>query len=417
MWTELLLASLLGCGGGEDPDAAAQRPPDPIVPKKHVLVVIIDTLRADILARADTPHLDALADRGDAVELAWAAGTWTVPSVISMFSGMPVRQHGWNGSPGLAKNFPKIAPMPLLAEVLTAHGFQSTGLYANNFLDGEIGFSRGFREWKAISDATAVREAERRIDQWTDDQQHFLYVHLLGPHSPLRPSDAAREKYQVDDKWFAHRQGLLIGAAKRNQEDGIREAYEAAYHAVVEDTDARVGDLLALLGDRRDDTLVIVTSDHGELIDDHGFCGHGHWVWEELTHVPFIVDGAGPLPDTLNTAALPDLITSTVGVKHQWPITMADTLPLVSEREGKIAVSPDGRFKGIWDDDFAVYDLQADPEEARPIQEHSDAIHDARSAWQARFPPGELGEANVQLHPQTVEALRSLGYLDEEPKP
>ena len=68
-------------------------------------------------------------------------------------------------------------------------------------------------------------------------------------------------------------------------------------------------------------------------------------------------------------------------------------------------------------DDFAVYDLQADPEEARPIQEHSDAIHDARSAWQARFPPGELGEANVQLHPQTVEALRSLGYLDEEPKP
>jgi len=398
----------MGCGSGETP------PERPAAPKQNVLVIVIDTLRADAVARADTPHLDALAAQGDAVELAWSAGTWTVPSVISLFSGMPVRQHGWNGSPGLAKNFPEIPAIPLLAEVLSANGFQATGLYANNFIDGKMGFSRGFREWQPIADATAVRETGKRIAQWKPGERHFLYVHLLGPHSPLRPSEAARAKYEVEDHWFENPQGLLIGAAKRNQEPGVRKAYEAAYHGVVEDTDARVGELLELLGEHREDTLVVVTSDHGELIDDHGFCGHGYWVWEELTHVPLIADGAGELPQTLSTAAIPDLITSAVGVKHAWPVTLADTLPLVSEREGKVAVTPDGRFKGIWDDGFEAYDLHQDPEEAHPIDGHEDAIHAARQSWEARFPPGKLDDSKVELHPQTLEALRSLGYLDEE---
>ena len=230
----------------------------------------------------------------------------------------------------------------------------------------------------------------------------------------MRPSAAARARYKLDDKWFESPHGFLIGAAKRNQEDGVRLAYEAGYHAVVEDTDARVGELLELLGEYREDTLVVVTSDHGEMIDDHGFCGHGYWVWEELTHVPFIVDGGGPLPETLSTAALPDVITTSVGVKHAWPVTRHDALPLVSEREGKTAVSPDGRFKGIWDDGFEVYDLQADPAEANPSENQREAIHTARREWQLRYPPGILGDDDVTLHPDTIEALKSLGYLDQE---
>jgi hypothetical protein len=412
MWTEWLLLGLLGCGR-----APSETSPAPVAPKTHVLIVVVDTLRADALSRADTPNLDALATAGDAVERAWAPGTWTVPSVISLFSGMPVRQHGWNGSPGLAKDFPKIGRMPLLAEVLTAHGFHATGLYANAFIDGDIGFSRGFDEYKPISDATAVSEVRKRIVQWTDADRQFLYVHLLGPHSPLNPSAEARAKHNLEDRWFEAPHGFLIGAAKRNREAGIRAAYEAAYLAVVEDTDARVGALIALLGDHRDDTLVIVTSDHGELIDDHGFCGHGHWVWEELTHVPFIVDGAGPLPSTLSTAALPDLVTSTVGITHTWPVTRNDTLPLVSEREGKVAVSHDGRFKGIYDDGLQVYDLAEDAEEASPLTGRDAGIQNAYKAWRDRYPPGTMGDNAVTLHPETLEALRSLGYLDAEATP
>jgi len=412
MSAEWLLLALLGCGR-----TPGDTPPAPVAAKTHVMVVVIDTLRADAVARAHTPHLDALAASGDAVERAWAPGTWTIPSVISLFSGMPVRQHGWNGSPGLAQNFPKIGRMPLLAEVLSAHGFHATGLYANAFIAGDIGFSRGFDEYKPISDATAVREVRRRIAQWSDAERQFLYVHLLGPHSPLNPSPESRAKYNLEDRWFEAPHGFLIGAAKRNREEGVRAAYEAAYLAVVEDTDARVGELMALLGDHRDDTLVIVTSDHGELIDDHGFCGHGHWVWEELTHVPFIADGAGPLPSTWTTAALPDLVTSTVGISHTWPVSRQDSLPLVSEREGKVAVSHDGRFKGIYDGDLRVYDLVDDVREATPLSGHDTAIQHAYQAWQDRFPPGTLGDDAVTLHPETLEALRSLGYLDDEAAP
>ncbi len=410
MWSEILLLGVLGCGGSDEPAPE----PAPLEPKKHALVIVIDTLRAETVAKAHTPNIDAVAARGDSVALAWAAGTWTVPSVISMFSGMPVRQHGWNGGPGLANDFPAIPQMPLLAEVLTKNGFVSTGLYANDFIDGKIGFSRGFDEWRKISDATAVKQAKQRIDKWDDGERHFLYVHLLGPHSPLRPSDAAKSKYELDEKWFENAHGFLIGAAKRNQEEGIREAYETAYTAVTEDTDVRVGEILALLGDYREDTLVVITSDHGEMIDDHGFCGHGYWVWEELTHVPFIVDGGGDLPTTLGTAALPDVITTSLGVKHEWPVTRADALPLVSEREGKTAVSPDGRYKGIWDDGFEVYDLQTDPKEATVTDQQREEIHAARRQWQLRYPAGTLGEANVELHPDTIEALEVLGYMESE---
>ncbi|MCA9297999.1 MAG: sulfatase-like hydrolase/transferase, partial [Phycisphaerales bacterium] len=113
-----------------------------------MLFVVVDTLRADAIARADTPVLDGLGARGEIVPTAWASGTWTVPSMISMFTGMPVRQHGWNREPGNVEQFPKIPPAPTLAEVLARKGFHTTALYANDFLDPDLGYSRGFETYR-----------------------------------------------------------------------------------------------------------------------------------------------------------------------------------------------------------------------------------------------------------------------------
>ena len=62
---------------------------------KHVVLIVIDTLRADVVDEVDTPVLDGLAAEGSSASRAWSSGTWTAPSVISLFSGMPVRSHGW----------------------------------------------------------------------------------------------------------------------------------------------------------------------------------------------------------------------------------------------------------------------------------------------------------------------------------
>ena len=77
----------------------------------------------------------------------------------------------------------------------------------------------------------------------------------------------------------------------------------------------------------------------GELLGEHDRVGHGHHVWEALTHVPFIVSRGGTVPETLSTAALPDIVTSSLGLSGPWDVTRTDALPLVSQREGKLAVA------------------------------------------------------------------------------
>ena len=187
---------------------------------------------------------------------------------------------------------------------------------------------------------------------------------------------------------------------------------------VPEDTDARVGELLQVLEPFLGDTALIVVSDHGELLGEHEVVGHGYWVWEGLTHVPLIGVGVGELPDTLGIAAVPDLMTGALGVEHQWAVRASDAVPMVAQREGKLALSPDGRFKGVWDKELQVFDLQEDPGELRPLKEKEAWLESERKAWEASTPAGSADdEGVVTLHSDTIEALRALGYFDEEEAP
>ena len=124
--TRALAATLLACASSPSPPTT---PAD--APAKDVVLIVIDTLRADALGPANTPTLDALAARGEAAAVAWSGGTWTVPSVISLFTGAPVRQHGWDGPTGQQGRYPKLPALPTLAETFRAAGFTTIGLYAN----------------------------------------------------------------------------------------------------------------------------------------------------------------------------------------------------------------------------------------------------------------------------------------------
>lgn len=406
-----LLFAALGCAPPEPVELPAPQPAEPL--RQHVLIVVIDTLRADLAAQASTPHLDALAAAGAQPDVAWAAGTWTVPSVASMFTGMYVRQHGIDVEPGPHDALPSLPPVPVLAEVLQNAGFATEGLYSNDFVTPDLGFGRGFDRWRRTSDRSAPAHVAEVVAGWDDGRRHALYVHLLGPHSPLAPSPEARARHGLDPRWFAEPLGLLIGRAKRNQEHGVRDAYRSAYVAVVEDTDARLGAIVDSLGHHRDDTLIVVTSDHGELVCEHGFCGHGAWVWEELTRVPFVAVGAAPVPRYLSTAALPDLVTRTLGVRHTWPVVAADA-PLVSERGPKWALLAEGRTKGVFDGELVAYDLASDPGEQTPLDAGATDLAARRAAWEARVPPATTRGTAVHLHPDTVEALEALGYVGAE---
>lgn len=405
-----LAAPVVG-GGCAAPPAEAVAPPP-----RHAVLIVVDTLRADVVEEVATPRIDELAARGASARRAWSAGTWTVPSTISILTGMSVRQHGWDLPTGDLGRYPPLPDVPTLATVLHDEGFATTGLYSNPYLDEPLGFDRGFDSWRKSADAAMARQLAAEVaTSWGDGRRHFAYLHPLGPHTPLKPSAEALARWDLDPHWFEGRFGLDVGAAQRDQPPGAREAYARGYRATVEDVDALVGALVDALGPHREETLVVVTSDHGEMLGTHGFVGHGKWVWETLTRVPLVVDRPVALPDRVGGASIAALVTSTLGVDHDWPTALDTRHPLVAQREGLLALSPDGRRKGIWGPALAVFDLATDPRESTPLPDDG-TIGAARATWEERVPAGRLAEATPRTpSDETVRELRALGYLEPAP--
>jgi arylsulfatase len=433
----LAVLALVACGGdgrherASDPPGAevvGRRPeadlrplaPIPAIPMpgqaRHAVVILVDTLRADALEQAATPHVDSLAARGLAIERAWSTSTWTVPAVVSLFTGSFLRTHGWDLPTGDMKQRPALPGMPTIAEVLRAAGFRTQGLYANGYLAAELGFSRGFEEWRRSADQRMPGQVAEYVRAWqADSQRHFLYLHLLGIHSGLAPSPEAQERHHLEPAWFTERVGFLIERAKRD-EPGARDAYREAYQAVVEDVDGLVGEILAALKPVQDETLVVLLSDHGEELGETGVFGHGWSVAEALTHVPIIAAGPG-IPHarrpTGSLAEVPDLVTDALGVEHAWPVQSPYEGPLASERHGRLAILADGRFKGAWTGtERTLYDLQADPQGLQLTAEGGAQADAALRAWRAATPVGEKLSGSVELDPRTIEALQGLGYVE-----
>lgn len=423
----LLGAGLLGCSPPPPQPVAGSAPWIRVEqPKRHAVLVVVDTLRAEAVASAHTPTLDALAASGDSVPRAWSGSTWTVPSMISMFSGLPVRAHGWDFPfprfmDHRLESYPPIPDdVPLLAEVLKAEGFQTDGLYANAILRPGLGFERGFDTWAPARDRQMAETVREVVSGWSRRDRHFLYVHFKGPHHPLKPSRAAARRNKVLSRYAAKKsKSFPLGPSSRSQ--GYGRNYRRAYQAVVEDTDARLAEVLEALSSIADDAVIVVTSDHGELLGEQGEWGHEHWVWEPLTRVPFVASGLGELPETLNTTSVPALISAGVGVDHPWPAAGTMTAPIVSQRQGKLALSPDGVAKGIWDPeahdgvDLVTYNLAADPKEQNPTLSERVQVLAARAQWEARVPGvAPLGSVAAQMDDEMLQMLGELGYMGDE---
>ena len=273
MRTRLLLASLTlaaGCRQGA--------PPSPTFPGAPVILISIDTLRADHLpaygySKVETPHLDALQRDSLLFENAYSHCPLTLPSHLSILTGLLPAEHGVRAN--LGYHFDGSAH-PTLARILRTNGYATGAAVSTYVLRAATGISESLDffddavgsdvEW--TRDVSLLRrpggETARRALAWVESvkaRPFFLFLHIYEPHLPYEPPEPFRSRYG------------------------------ATYDAEVAASDAIVGEFLGQL--KRDGiyerAIILLVSDHGEGLGDHGEQEHGILLYREVLHVPLLL--------------------------------------------------------------------------------------------------------------------------------
>jgi len=353
----LLLAA--ACGPADAAAGSTSRP--------NVLWISLDTLRADRLscygnAHETSPAIDALAADGVLFERALSTTSWTLPAHTSMLSGLPISVHGvcFKVHPAVRGTF--------VAERMHAAGYATGGFYSQLFLESSY-FSQGFDTWTRAGSLFAKRgelrerwvqaqrdgderemkrlqrehreavqdsrpEANEGVDQvlaWLDQNRRtdgerpfFLFVHLFDIHSPYAPPppydrwfdpDYAGEIASVAVHALRHAPGETPFPDPEEDPQGFQRALDL-YDGEIAWVDAQLARLLAHLDELgvAGETLVVLTSDHGDEFFEHEHTGHYRTLHRESVHVPLVMRLPGTLP---------------AGVRVDRPVSILDIAPTV----------------------------------------------------------------------------------------
>ncbi|MBW2276251.1 MAG: sulfatase-like hydrolase/transferase, partial [Deltaproteobacteria bacterium] len=272
---------------------------------KNLVIILIDTVRADHLklynrsSRVQTDYLDRLGAEAMTFERAWTQENWTKPAVATLLTGLYPETHRTKTE---KHKLPR--SVVLASEHFRALDFATAGFVANGYVSNKFGFREGWdvwrnyvREGKSNRAKFVTDDAIKWLERRPKDKPFFLYVHTIDPHVPYIPPRRYTELYDpepykgvVQARTTAKLlEKIKTGSAQLAQRD--KRHLEALYDGEItyhDDEIVRLHDHLAENG-LLDDTLIIITSDHGEEFFDHGSVGHGHSVYEELLHVPLIV--------------------------------------------------------------------------------------------------------------------------------
>ena len=469
----------------------------------NIIILLLDTARAQSFAgygyaRPTSPHIDALAAESTVYEQAIAPGCWSLPSQISLLTGMFPAKHGAHE---LHLSYDHRYPM--LPEVLREAGYHTLGISPNSWMSDEFGGTHGFEHYLKLwqyrptvpsppMQASGVGVwLDRKLQRWywrhvfprrnhaqqvnrhlralvtRTPEPFFLYAIYWDMHLPY----AAQERYA--SRWLpagvnwrqaqsVNRDPLkyLAGQISMSEEDFA--VLQGCYDGALASLDAEIGALVAWLRQRGtlDRTLLIITSDHGENIGDHGLMSHAYSLHDTLIHVPLIVRYPALFPpgqrvtqqvqltdlfptilDVLGLDA-PQVRQELQGVSLLAPspdtqeerlayaemLAPHPSMAALNRRTGSPEHTPHPAFdralrclrtpatKVIWasDGNHALYDLRLDPHETTNLyaqepqfaQEYLDLLEAGRPPVGAPpLPPAP------PMDPAMRQRLRDLGYL------
>ena len=399
---------------------------------RDVVLVTIDTLRADAVgfagnANAETPHMDRLAATGWVFERAHAHSVMTLPSHVNLLTGQLPYEHGVRDNSG----FVLPEGVPTAAEAFAGAGFRTGAFVAAFPLDARYGLDRGFEVYDdsypegstrgfAVAERSGAEVVAAASAWWSryEGARRFLWVHLYEPHVPYEPPPPFSARFA-----------------------------ENPYLGEVAAADDYVGRLLADIvpAPAGSEALVVVTSDHGEGLGDHGERTHGLFAYESTLAVPLVfwadsldharidapVGHVDVLPTMLEAAGIDVSVLPGIAGRSLWTLrdpeslgeedaTYFEALTANLQRgwaplRGVIAWGPSENgeraelFKYIALPRPELYDLTSDPAELRNLhaarQEFAEGVASllpVESEWPPV--PGAVTEGERR-------ALESLGYL------
>ncbi|MGH9335213.1 MAG: sulfatase, partial [Vicinamibacteria bacterium] len=368
-----------------------------------VVLITIDTLRADRLG-VGTPTLDALSSAGARFTNAFAQSPLTLPSHSSILTGTYPTYHGVrdNGRYRLSDE------MVTLAEILKGSGHATAAFVGGFPVDSRFGLHQGFDVYDDVlgSSASRVGLAERRASdvissarKWIGDRdRYFAWIHLFDPHAPYEPPPPFPSGYDGEIAYVDHSLKELLDAVS-------------------------------------EDTLVVVTADHGEGLGEHGEATHSLFVYDSTLRIPLIFRGPGvpegavveePVRSIDILPTILDLVGEEKGCARCQGRSLLPALegkdlpPAASYAEtffprlnlgwSELRSLRKGGWKYIAAPEPEVYAVDTDPGESRNVAStNEDKLRELASELEKLTAGEELSAPAADA--KTVAALRSLGYL------
>jgi arylsulfatase A-like enzyme len=447
--------------------------------RPNVLLISIDTLRADHLStydypRSTSPNLDRLAREGTLFTRAYASSSWTIPSHMTMLTGLPPSLHGVDD---VGK---RLDPARVtLAERLRESGYQTAAFVSGPTMHAAFGFDQGFESYEnttvfaaedfvygkeTLPTAHARQRSHRdvtgpvvaeAVERWIDVDARppfFLFVHLWDPHYDYMPPPPYDTRF--DPGWngdFDFSNVEFNMAINADMPARALSHLVALYDGEIAATDAVVGRIVAGLEQRGllDDTLVAVTADHGEEFFDHGDKGHMRTLFEEVLHVPLVfrmpgVVGAGRRTEaTFGAVHLMPTILGVAGIDpgpeavgrdlsgvlegeepppRLWAfaeLSLGRRFPLYAARIGDRKYLAEVTAKDPLALSMLYYDLEGDPGEQHPRPTSDDdgrAFEERLRRHLAELDTARAalpceGGGTAELSAETRQQLRALGYV------
>ncbi len=440
----------------------------------NIVLITIDALRADHLScygynRNTSPNIDKIAEKGIIFKNATATSSWTAPSMASLFTSVYPINHGvlhgmsYKKDKTIHKQEVFSDELTTLAELLKEYGYTTIGLASNLHLSEKFGFARGFDFFGCLPFVPAD-SVNGIICRWGDEikkyDKYFLWIHYIDPHYPYSSREPWINNYLSEESMLQFSNlsdmspwdlAVLHNKLKKDNQElskqmmtMLKKNILARYDSEINYVDSYIGELIQTF-DQDDNTIIIITSDHGEEFFEYDYVGHGNNLHHETTHIPLIiklpssykkgiveknislVDVMPTILHTLNITAPDQTLGQSYwekkGVLHWFEKIFLSKNPaeykfaeLDNWHTLKSIVTPEWKYIYDYKDNTEqLYNIKSDPMELNNLADKKakqcNKLRKQLFKWVSNSKKYPTTKISPKLSPEEKEKLKELGYI------